>query len=157
MSKFHDITLIVDCTLEELFHGCYKTVCYERTLLEKDGKGTRQEKVEREVEIKPGSGAHTEIKFSQEGNEKFRYITSDVIIKVKEVPHSTFKKCGDDLVYHHKISLSDAIQSVPIHFKTIDGEQIEISVPAIIAPQTEHVLRGKGLPKADNDPLALAQ
>ena len=64
-----------------------------------------------------------------------------------------FKRNGDDLIYHHKISLLDSLLSTPIHFTTIDNEKIEIAVDEVISATTVKVIEGKGMPILNNDPL----
>jgi hypothetical protein len=46
----------------------------------------------------------------------------------------------NDLVYHHRISLLESLKSVPIHFNSIDGEQIEISIDEVISPQSVKII-----------------
>jgi DnaJ-class molecular chaperone len=53
----------------------------------------------------------------------------------------------------HKISLIDALNAGPIHFKTIEDEQIEISIDEVITPDTVKIIPGKGMPVLNNDPL----
>jgi DnaJ-class molecular chaperone len=46
----------------------------------------------------------------------------------------------------------DAINAGPVKFKTLEGEQIEISVEEI-TPDTFKVIQGKGMPILNNNPL----
>ena len=50
------------------------------------------------------------------------------MIEFKQIPHDKFKRFQYDLILEHKISLLDALKAGPIHFKTIEDEQIEISI-----------------------------
>ena len=43
---------------------------------------------------------------------------------------------GNDLILEHKITLMDSIKAGPIHFKTIEGEQKEITVSQVINPDS---------------------
>jgi DnaJ family protein B protein 13 len=61
---------MVSCTLNEVFYGCYKTVEYQREVLLEDGTNLMKEKVTREIQIKPGMGCHTIIRYSGEGNQR---------------------------------------------------------------------------------------
>jgi len=36
------LEVVVDCTLNELYNGCSKTVTYNRTVLNHDGRTTRE-------------------------------------------------------------------------------------------------------------------
>jgi len=42
----------------------------------------------------------------------------------------------NDLILEHKISLMDAMNGGAIHFKTIEGEQKEITVNQVINPDS---------------------
>jgi DnaJ-class molecular chaperone len=75
------------------------------------------------------------------------------VIKLAEVPHKKFKREGNDLIYLHKLSLCDSLLSRPIHFRTIDDEEIEVAVDEVISPTTQKIVKGKGMPILSNDPL----
>lgn len=42
----------------------------------------------------------------------------------------------NDLIYHHRISLKDALCSSPIEFETLDGETIKFAADSVINPNT---------------------
>ena len=107
----------------------------------------------KEIEVKPGMGVWTELKFAMEGHERYGHKVSDLVVKFVELPHPKFKRLGNDLVYFHKISLLDSLKSEPIHFTTIDNEMVEVAVDEVISPQTVKVIHGKGMPILNNDPL----
>jgi hypothetical protein len=48
--------------------------------------------VTKEIEIRPGMGPWTELKFTGEGHERFAYGKSDLIVKLTEIPHIQFKR-----------------------------------------------------------------
>jgi DnaJ family protein B protein 13 len=79
--KFFDLTVNIEVTLEEFFHGCSKTVYYERIVLNEDQRTDRFELTRKEIEIKPGMGPWTEIKFPGEGHQIFGKEPSELIIK----------------------------------------------------------------------------
>uniref|UniRef100_A0A7S3MTD8 Chaperone DnaJ C-terminal domain-containing protein n=1 Tax=Strombidium inclinatum TaxID=197538 RepID=A0A7S3MTD8_9SPIT len=60
---------------------------------------------------------------------------------------------GNDLLKEHKISLQDAIQAGPISISTIEDELIELGIDEVITPETVKIIRGKGMPILNNDPL----
>jgi len=67
--------------------------------------------------------------------------------------HDKFGRFGNDLVLEHKITLMEALRAGPIHFTTIENEQIEISIDEVIGPDSVRVIPGKGMPILNNDPL----
>jgi len=75
------------------------------------------------------------------------------VIRFKQLDHS-FVREKNNLVYKHKISLQEALNASPIQFKTIDNENVHLGVDEVIQPNTVKVLRGKGMPIYNDDPLA---
>jgi len=53
----------------------------------------------------------------------------------------------------HKISLMNSFKAGPIHFKTIEGEQKEITRKDSIGPESFEIIYGCGMPVLNNDPL----
>ena len=47
----------------------------------------------------------------------------------------------------------DALKAGPIHFKTIEGEQKEITISQVINPDSYEIIQGHGMPVLNNDPL----
>lgn len=110
------------------------------------------------IQIKPGMGPHTELCYPGEGHVRPNHKPSDLIINFQQAAHDTFQRFGNDLILEHKISLLDSLTAKPVVFKTIEGEQIEISVDEVLTPQSVKVVHGKGMPiQNDADPLAPAR
>jgi len=49
--------------LKELYNGCAKKVCYERRILNKDGRTSRMVKEIKHFTVKPGYSSETEITY----------------------------------------------------------------------------------------------
>jgi hypothetical protein len=60
--------MTIQCTLEELFYGCKKEVYFERIVLLGDERSEKFDVCTKEIEIKPGMGVWTELKFPKEGH-----------------------------------------------------------------------------------------
>jgi len=60
-----ELTVTVDCTLNELYNGCSKEIEYSRIELNKDGRTTRNIKEKKTIEIKPGYNNTTTICFKE--------------------------------------------------------------------------------------------
>ena len=71
---------------------------------------------------------------------------SDLIVRFVEIPHSKFKRQGNNLIYSHKISLLDSLKSIPVIFTSLDNQMIEVSVDEVIGPHTVKVVKEKGMP-----------
>jgi DnaJ-class molecular chaperone len=106
------------------------------------------------IYIKPGMGPETVMTFPKEGHQRQGQHQSDLIISFVQTPHNCFKRFQNDLILEHKISLQDALNAGPIHFKTMDNEQIEISIDEVINPDTFRLIYGKGMPILNDNPLS---
>lgn len=67
-------------------------------------------------------GDWTELNFPGEGHERYGHVKSELKVRFITLPHPTFKRHYNDLVYHHKISFLDSLNCTPIHFVNIDHE-----------------------------------
>ena len=59
----------VECTLNELYNGCTKTVKYYKQILNSDGRTTQDIEEERQIEIKKGFDNNSRVVFKGKGNE----------------------------------------------------------------------------------------
>lgn len=123
-------------------------------MLKQDGRTQTTRHTDREVEIKPGFGKTTVLTFTNEGHEAYGYPTSELVVKFKESPNDSFKRKDNDLIYIHKMTLIQALRSDPVHFKTLDGRPISLSVDGVISPQTVKMIKNEGMPIYSDDPLA---
>lgn len=103
-----DLIVEVHCTLEELFHGCQKTVSFQRNLVNADGS-FRTEPGEKVIEILPGSEETNPIVFEAEGHEGLNRVKTDLKVKIVEIKHEVFIRKGNDLIMIKKIPLVHAI------------------------------------------------
>lgn len=141
-----DLVVEVECSLNELYCGCMKEVSYLKTLLNNDGRTTREEMVSRVIDIKPGYENGSRIVLRGEGNESNGKKTSDLIFRVKEVKHAEFERKGNDLIYTAKVSLIQALCSETVKIVTLDGRVLLVAVDEIIAPKTLKRIEGEGMP-----------
>ena len=124
--KLNPININLECTLEELYTGCVKTIKYKKHKLSHNLRTTNFEEVSQDVEILKG------------------YDNS--------LPHKVFRRINkDDLLYVHDISLVKALNSEPVCLCTLDGRRLAISIDEIIAPNTVKVVKGEGMPIYDKD------
>ena len=84
---------------------------YQRNILLHDGRTTRTQKEEITVEVKPGSSENTELVYASKGNETQGHKPSMLIIKIAEIPHESYRRKGDDLIYTYPISLEQSLLS----------------------------------------------
>ena len=152
IEKLSPININLECTLEELYSGCVKTVKYKKQKLSYDLRTTNIEEVTQDVEIFKGYDSSTVITFKEKGNDSPGCVSSDLNVYIKELPHNVFKRINkNDLLYIHDITLVKALNSEPVCLYTLDGRRLAISIDEIIAPNTVKIVKGEGMPIYDKD------
>lgn len=96
----------------------------------------------------------TRLMFLGEGSRPSNKLQGNLAITLVEKAGTCYRRCGDNIVYRHKISLLDALTTAPFEFKTLDGELFKITPDEIISPSTQKVFKGKGMPILNDDPLS---
>ena len=76
-----DLPVPCECTLEELYAGCMKGLSCERLVLGLDGKSTKKKVETFEVEVKPGHGQDSVLRFAGRGHEAQAYPTCKSMIE----------------------------------------------------------------------------
>ena len=149
-----DLCVECSCSLLEFFYGSSKTIRFKKRITHGDGMTEADQLVEKEIEVKPGMKAGTVLRFPGEGNKPHNYLQGDLVVTIKEEPHDSIRRVGDNLIYRHKISLADALTISVVQFNTLDGEIIKFRPDEIITPQLKKVFYGKGMPIYNDDPLS---
>ena len=146
------IHIYLECTLEELYNGCVKTIKYKKNNINYDLRTTNVVEVSQDVEIFRGYDDNTIITYKEKGNDAPGMISSDLIVHIKAIPHKCFKRINkNDLLYIHEIPLVKALNSEPVCLYTLDGRKLAISIDEIISPATLKVIPGEGMPIYDKD------
>jgi DnaJ family protein B protein 4 len=111
--------IVLECSLYEFYNGCLKKVEFEREILTHDGRNTRPQREELNIEVKPGFSEATVLNFPSKGNEAHASKPSQLIIKFKQTPHEAFRRNGNDLIYTHKCTLEQALLSEPVQLVSL--------------------------------------
>jgi len=108
------------------------------------------EEVEEEmtVEVKPGDDCDTCLTFPTRGNEAYSYHQAALKVKfaLNDSANCQYKRCGNDLIYTHSISLEEALVARPVQLKTLDQRNLILSIDQTITPQLVHCVKGEGMP-----------
>lgn len=56
------------------------------------------------------------IRFPDEGNSSELKRVGDLVVVLHSSDDEVMTRCGDDLIYHHRVSLRDALCSAPVEF-----------------------------------------
>eukprot|EP01117_Protostelium_nocturnum_P002981 TRINITY_DN1390_c0_g1_i1.p1 TRINITY_DN1390_c0_g1~~TRINITY_DN1390_c0_g1_i1.p1 ORF type:complete len:355 (-),score=125.46 TRINITY_DN1390_c0_g1_i1:190-1254(-) len=138
----------LNCSLEELFNGTTKKMKITKTLTDASGRSMPAEKI-LSINVVKGWKEGTKITFPNEGDEKPGQEAADVVFVVKQKPHTTFKRVGNDLHYVANISLKDALTHPTAEVTHLDGRKLKVNpVVEVVSPSTKHVIKGEGMPNS---------
>lgn len=137
-------------TLEELYTGCVKKIKITRNrLTAPNSKTVNQSSKVIEIEVKPGYKEGTKMTFENEGDQDVQSgLIADVVVILKEKPHSQFRRSGNDVVVTVPITLTQALCGYKGSFTNLDGTTIDVDTSdGIISPDTNKKFYwGKGFP-----------
>jgi len=146
-ARAKDIEVTVECSLYEFYNGALKEVTYQQTICYEGSDETEEVDKTIMVQVKPGFGEQTTLRFPKFGNKSFGAHASDLIVRfVSKDPTGGFTRDGNDLVYCVNVDLIEALESKPATIKTLDGRSILVTPNEAITPQIKVVLKGEGMP-----------
>jgi DnaJ family protein B protein 13 len=97
-------------------------------------------------------GLHeTRITFQKEGDQGPNNIPADIVFVVKDKPHKSFKREGDDIIYTADIPLQKALTGDLIDVPTLDNRLISIPVNDIVCPGYTKRVPGEGMPLSNSN------
>ena len=99
------------------------------------------------IKIDKGMSDQQKIKFKAEGNLVPGFAQGDIIYKIKETEHKIFKRKGNHLIMHKKITLNEALCGLEFYITHLDNRIIKVKTNDIIRPDTIKVIEGEGMPK----------
>ncbi|OVA07390.1 DnaJ domain [Macleaya cordata] len=149
-AKLPPVEKTLECTLEELCHGCVKKIKVTRDVLTENGTIVEEEELLR-IKVNPGWKKGTKITFDGMGNDSRRpgTLPADIIFLIDEKRHQLFKREGDDLVLAIEISLLKALTGCTLSIPLLGGEKMSLSFnDIIIYPGYEKIIQGQGMPMA---------
>ena len=138
-------TIPLSCTLEELFTGVTKKYKLSKTLTDPMGNAMKLDKV-LQIEVQAGWRQGTKVTFEREGDEAPDRIPADLIFVIEEAKHDRFSRDGSDLVYHHKIGLTQALSGCEFGVEHLDGTTVPVVINYVVSPSTEVKVKGRGMP-----------
>jgi DnaJ-class molecular chaperone len=151
--KEEDLKLDLEVTLEELYAGATRVVQYARTRLADNRVSTIEEATTITVEVVPGWANGTVVTFKGMGHQlNAGTQKGDVKLTVITKPHAHFVRRGVDLVYTHKLGLSQALVGHTLEVTLLNGHTIAVPVPEITTSKDEKRIAGRGMPKGSKGP-----
>ncbi len=109
-----------------------------------DGRRIRDQKIN--CKIPAGLASGTQMRLSGKGEAGFRGAKSgDLYIVVNIHPHKDFKREGNDLYQDVVISMVDAALGGSKNVHSIEGKEVEFTIPAGTQPEQVFRIKGKGM------------
>jgi curved DNA-binding protein len=138
MQRNKTINIGVDVTLEEVLTG--KTLDAEITM-----PGGKTKLIN--INIPPGINEGQQIRYSGMGDNSISHLPpGDLIVNIRIINHTEFRREGDSLVIEKQISVWDAMLGCKLEILTLNGKNLEISIPAGTQSDTVLSCRNEGLP-----------
>jgi len=132
---------------EEICERCHgRGKIYKEKCTVCHGAGRVQK--EEEISIEIPAGIHNEQTLSVSGRGaagEDGAPAGDLFVNVHIRPHTSFKRHGDDIASHLKITFAEATLGGKVNVETIEGD-VSMKIPAGTEPGEVFRIRGKGVP-----------
>ncbi|KAG7378028.1 hypothetical protein PHYPSEUDO_010686 [Phytophthora pseudosyringae] len=137
----------LEVPLEQLYTGCTKKLKITRKVHDPSSNQVREEQKILEINVRPGWKDGTKVTFEGQGDALPGRPAQDIVFVIKQKPHNKLQRDGDNLLYRAKLSLRDALLgSGTLTIKTLDGREVPVPLGGVIAPGTQVVIAGEGMP-----------
>jgi DnaJ family protein B protein 13 len=143
-TKAPAIVTQLEVTLHEVVNGATKTVAYTRKVLTADGV-TTDEAVESTLEIKPGAEEGLIATLEGLGDQGVHVLPGDVEVEMVVAPDPLWSRDGNNLLYKHTMTLSEALCGKIVEVPTFDGREIAVPVTQVVAPGDSLAVPGEGI------------
>lgn len=110
------------------------------------GRQVIQTTKELRVEIEKGMKDGQNIVFKQEAEQHPDYTPGDVIVILKQEPHSRFKRIGNNLYYDCPLTLKEALLGFRKTVRHLDQHYTEILTQDVAQPFSVKIIKGQGMP-----------
>lgn len=134
--------IVVDLSLEEVLTG--KDISAEVAV-----PGTVNRTIS--ISIPPGIENGQQIRYQGLGDSSIPGVPpGDLIVNVQVRHHPTFRREGGNLILEKRVTVWDAILGAKVRIDTIDGKNLEITIPPGTQSDTVLSCKGEGLPNMRN-------
>lgn len=131
----------LDVTLDEFYHGAQKEFVVETKDSQDIWKQTKYV-----LNLKPGTCSKDYLVVSGGGHyNKDTQSQNDLHVTLQDVPHSLYKRQGNDLLREYTISLCDALCGATLHFQHFQTP-LHITIDTIVKPNCYYKIYGQGMP-----------
>ena len=135
--KGQDMTYQLSVSLEDVLHGTEKNIAL------RNNGGNKNVS----VKVPKGIEAGKKLRLKGKGGEApHGGAPGDLFLKIDILPHSQYKRDGNNLVFERDIPFSQACLGAKIDVETLEGKKFKVNVPAGIQGGAKLRLKGYGLP-----------
>lgn len=107
---------------------------------------TEEEEIQLTLDIQAGMATEDTIKFDQVADEAVGHIPGDLIFKIKQIPHDTLERDGNNLKMNMVISLLESLVGFRKTFQHLDGHEVVVEKKDVTYCSEVIVIRGQGMP-----------
>ena len=106
-----------------------------------------------DLEIVPGMANKEKIIYERLGEQVPDMLQGDIILQLKQAPHSVFKRVQNNLYMNVDISLQQSLFGYSGSFTHLDGHKFEIASTfgKVIQPFSWIIVQGEGMPVKHRD------
>lgn len=140
--KGQDMTYQLSVSLEDVLHGTEKNIA----LRNNGGNKNVSVKVPKGIE----AGKKLRLK-GKGGDAPHGGTPGDLFLKIDILPHSQYKRDGNNLVFERNIPFSQACLGAKVDVETLEGKKFKVNVPAGIQGGAKLRLKGYGLPSGPSN------
>eukprot|EP00121_Abeoforma_whisleri_P001045 Awhi_evm1s929 len=138
-----DIQKNLPITLEEMASGCQKKMKVTKRIQNpQTGQMTTLENI-LTIDVQKGWKENTKVTFKGAGDELLGQAPQNIIFVIKQKPHDTFTREGDDLACNVTVPLHTALCGGTITCPTLGGST-KLAISSIVQPGTVKRLSGRG-------------
>jgi len=109
------------------------------------GKGVLHKQEEITINVPEGINNGDSLRMTGAGEAVLNGAAGDLYIKIRVLPHSIFKREGNDLIMDLDLKLTDALLGKKESIETLDGK-IDVNIPEGVAVNEILRVKGKGVP-----------
>jgi len=108
---------------------------------------TEEEEIQLTLDIQAGMMDGDTIKFDQVADEAPGHIAGDLIFTIKQIPHPSFRRKGDDLETTMVISLLESLVGFQKVIAHVDGHEVQINKEDVTYCSEVVRIVGEGMPR----------
>jgi DnaJ family protein A protein 2 len=115
-----------------------------------NGQKIKQEAKQYQVFVEKGMKHEQKITLYGEGDQAPDTTPGDVVLVLQQSEHPVFKRDGDDLIMHKKISLYEALCGFQFPVTHLDGRTLLVKSNSVVKPGDKKSVPNEGMPHFRN-------